>query len=285
MQRGIVYALLVVGAAIMLFPFAWMVITSLKSFAEVNLSPPTLYPHSWQFSNYPDAFTRPPSGFGRYFLNTTIVAGVGTGLQLFAGILAAFAFARLEFPFKGPLFILVLSTMMIPFESKVVPSYVIIRSIPLVGGNDIMGQGGAGLYDSYAGMILPGIASAFAIFLLRQAFMQVPRDYWDAARVDGAGEWAFLWRVLVPISLPTIFTVGLFGFLSRWNELLWPLIITNSESLRPLQVGLIYFSNDEGTLFHLMMAASTFVAAPMILLFFFVQRRFIEGIAAFGVKS
>lgn len=284
MRRGLVYLLLIVGAALMLFPFYWMVSTSLKTFAEVNISPPTLYPHAWQFANYPDAFSRPPSGFGRYFFNSALVATIGTSLQVIVSILAAFAFARMDFPLKGPLFITVLGTMMVPFEAKVVPNFVMIRHLPFLGGNDWRGIGGSGLYDTYAGMIFPGIASAFGIFLLRQAFMTVPRDFWDAARVDGAEEWSFLWRILVPITLPAIFTVALFGFLSRWNDLLWPLIITQTESIRPVQVGLLLFAGDEGTLFHLMMAASTLVAAPMIILFFSVQRRFIEGIAAFGVK-
>jgi len=283
-RRAPMYLLLILGAAVMLFPFYWMVITSLKTFAEANLSPPTLYPHAWQFANYAEAFNRPPSGFGRYFLNSTIISVVGTALQVLVSILAAFAFARLRFPFKNALFLLVLGTMMVPFEAKVVPNFVLIRHLPFLGGNDWTGFGGSGLYDSYAGMILPGIASAFGIFLLRQAFMQIPSDFWDAARVDGAGEWAFIWRILVPITLPTIFTVALFGFLARWNDLLWPLIVTQTESIRPVQVGLIMFSGDEGSRFHLMMAASTMVAAPIIILFFFVQKRFIEGIAAFGVK-
>lgn len=283
-RRAPIYLLLAVGAAIMLFPFYWMVITSLKTYAEANLSPPTLYPHAWQFSNYAQAFNRPPSGFGRYFLNSTYIAGVGTLLQVLVSILAAFAFARLQFPFRNVLFVLVLGTMMVPFEAKVVPNFVLIRHLPFLGGNDWMGFGGSGLYDTYSGIILPGIASAFGIFLLRQAFMQIPRDLWDAARVDGAGEWSFIWRILVPITVPTIFTVALFGFLSRWNDLLWPLVVTQTEAIRPVQVGLIMFSGDEGSLFHLMMAASTMVAAPIIVLFFFVQKRFIEGIAAFGVK-
>jgi multiple sugar transport system permease protein len=283
-RRLPIYLLLIVGAAIMLFPFYWMVITSLKTLQEANLSPPTLYPHAWQFSNYPAAFNRPPSGFGRYFLNSTLIAGVGTLLQVLVSILAAFAFARLDFRGRNALFVLVLGTMMVPFEAKVVPNFVLIRHLPFLGGNDWTGFGGSGLYDTYSGMILPGIASAFGIFLLRQAFMQIPRDFWDAARVDGAGEWAFIWRILVPITMPAIFTVALFGFLSRWNDLLWPLVVTQTEAIRPVQVGLIMFSGDEGSFFHLMMAASTMVAAPIIVLFFFVQKRFIEGIAAFGVK-
>jgi multiple sugar transport system permease protein len=273
------------GAAVMLFPFLWMVLSSLKTFQEVNLSPPTILPADPQWSNYTDAWTRPPSGFGRYFLNSLVVAVVGTALQVVSGILAAYAFARMQFRGRNLLFGLVLATMMIPFEAKVVPNYVLIRRIPFAGGNDWLGQGGAGLFDSYAGMILPGVASAFAVFLLRQAFLAIPRDYWDAAQIDGASHWTFLWRVLVPMSKPVILTVVLFGFLSRWNELLWPLIATQTESIRPVQVGLIAFSGDEGSLYHLLMAATTFVALPGIALFLFVQKRFVEGLASFGVKS
>lgn len=283
--RGVLYVALGIGALVMLFPFAWMVLSSLKTFQEVNLSPPSLLPADPQWRNYADAWTRPPSGFARYFLNSLVVASVGTALQLLSGIPAAYAFARLQFRGRDLLFGVVLATMMIPFEAKVVPNYVLIRRIPLMGGNDLLGFGGSGLYDTYAGMILPGVASAFAVFLLRQAFMAIPRDYWDAAQVDGAGHWTFLWRVLVPMTRPVLLTVVLFGFLARWNELLWPLLATQTESIRPVQVGLIAFSGDEGSLYHLLMAATTFVALPGIVLFMFVQRRFVEGLASFGVKS
>jgi multiple sugar transport system permease protein len=269
----------------MLFPFVWMVSSSLKTFQEVSLSPPTMLPADPQWSNYVEAWTAPPSGFGRYFLNSMIVASVGTALQLFTGITAAYAFARMQFRFNNVLFVLVLATMMIPFEAKIVPNYVLIRHIPLLGGNDLSGDGGSGLYDTYAGMILPGVASAFAVFLLRQAFLAVPRDYWDAVRIDGASHWTFLWRVLVPMTMPAVLTVVLFGFIARWNELLWPLIATQTESIRPVQVGLMSFSGDEGSLYHLLMAATTFVALPGIAVFLFAQRRFIEGLASFGVKG
>lgn len=269
----------------MLFPFFWMVSSSLKTFQEVNLSPPTLFPADPQWSNYADAWTAPPSGFARYFLNSLLVAVVGTSLQLFTGLTAAYAFARMKFRFNNLLFVIVLATMMIPFEAKIVPNYVLIRQIPLTGGNDLLGAGGSGLYDTYAGMILPGVASAFAIFLLRQAFMAIPRDYWDAVRMDGASHWTFLWRVLIPMTMPAVLTVVLFGFLARWNELLWPLIATQSESIRPVQLGLMSFSGDEGSLYHLLMAATTLVAIPGIIFFLFVQRRFIEGLTAFGVKG
>ncbi len=284
-SRVVLYTALIAGAMVMLFPFFWMVSSSLKTFQEVNLSPPTLLPTDPQWANYAEAWGSPPSGFGRYFFNSLVVAVVGTAIQLFTGIMAAYAFARLKFRFNNLLFMLVLATMMIPFETRIVPNYVLIRQIPLVGGNSIFGEGGSGLYDTYAGMILPGVASAFAVFLLRQAFMAVPRDYWDALRMDGASHWTFLWRVLIPMTMPAVLTVVLFGFIGRWNELLWPLIATQSESIRPVQLGLMLFSGDEGSLYHLLMAATTLVAVPGIIFFLFVQRRFIEGLTAFGVKG
>ncbi|MHA7276427.1 carbohydrate ABC transporter permease [Arthrobacter sp. Hz1] len=283
--RVVLYTALIAGAAVMMFPFAWMITSSLKTFQEVNLSPPTMLPSDPQWSNYAEAWGGPPSGFGRYFLNSLIVAVLGTVLQLVTGITAAYAFARMKFRFNNLLFLVVLATMMIPFEARIVPNYVLIRQIPLVGGNDLFGEGGSGLYDTYAGMILPGVAGAFAIFLLRQAFMAVPRDYWDAIRMDGASHWTFLWRVLVPMTMPAVLTVVLFGFIGRWNELLWPLIATQSESIRPVQLGLMAFSGDEGSLYHLLMAATTLVAIPGIIFFLFVQRRFVEGLTAFGVKG
>jgi multiple sugar transport system permease protein len=283
--RLLLYLLLVLGAALMMFPFVWMLLTSLKTMQGVNLSPPEILPDDPQWSNYSRAWFAPKSSFGKYFVNSLVVAIVGTAVQLFTGITAAYAFAWLRFRFKNVLFILVVATMMVPFEAKVVPNYVLIRRLPLLGGNDINGVGGSGLYDTYAGMILPGVASAFAVFLLRQAFMTVPRDFWDAVRVDGASHWTFLWRILVPLTRPAIVTVVLFGFLGRYNELLWPLIITQSESIRPVQLGLILFSSDEGQLYHLMMAASAFVALPGIVLFVLVQRRFIEGLSSAGVKG
>ena len=284
-SRVFLYAALIAGAVVMLFPFFWMVSSSLKTFQEVNLSPPTMLPVNPQWSNYAEAWGAPPSGFGRYFFNSLVVAVVGTALQVFTGITAAYAFARLKFRFSNALFVLVLATMMIPFETRIVPNYVLIRQIPFAGGNDIFGAGGSGLYDTYAGMILPGVASAFAVFLLRQAFMAVPRDYWDALRMDGASHWTFLWRVLIPMTMPAVLTVVLFGFIGRWNELLWPLIATQSESIRPVQLGLMAFSGDEGSLYHLLMAATTLVAVPGIIFFLFVQRRFVEGLTAFGVKG
>jgi len=280
-----VYAALTIGALVMLFPFYWMVVTSFKDLAEINLSPPTAVPREWHPGNYITAWNKPESTFGRYFLNSAIIAIGGTALQMGCAILAAYAFARMDFPLKGPLFLLLLATLMIPFEVTLIPNFVTIRHLPLLGGNDITGAGGSGLYDTYGGIILPGLANAFSVFLLRQAFLQLPRDFWDAAQIDGAGRWTFLWRVAVPLTLPTVLTATLFALLARWKAVLWPLIITSSEELRPVQVAMLYFRGEEGPNFHYLMAAATLVALPGIALYLLAQRHFTEGLASAGVKG
>jgi len=279
------YLLLTLGGLIMVFPFVWMVLTSFKDAAEVNLAPPTVVPQAWHPENYRSAWLRPESTFGRYFFNSTVLAVVGTTAQIVVCVLAAYAFATMQFRGKGVLFLTLLATTMIPAEVTIIPNFVTIRHVPLMGGNDLLGQGGRGLYDSYAGVILPGIANAFSIFLLRQQFMTSPRDYWEAAQLDGCSRWTYLWRVLLPLSSATLFTVVLFGLLARWNALLWPLLVTSSEALRPVQVGLLYFRGEEGANFHTLMAAATFTALPGIVLYFFGQRQIVEGLGSAGVKG
>ncbi len=280
-----VYLVLIVGALVMLFPFFWMVTTSFKDLTEINRIPPTLLPQTWHPQNYVTAWNKPESTFGRYFLNSAIIAIGGTALQMFCAILAAYAFARMDFPLKGPLFLLFLATLMIPFEVTLIPNFVTIRHLSLLGGNDITGAGGRGLYDSYGGILLPGLANAFSVFLLRQAFLQLPRDFWDAAQIDGASRWLFLWRVAVPLTLPTVLTATLFALLARWKAVLWPLIITSSEELRPVQVAMLYFRSEEGPNFQYLMAAATLVALPGVVLYLFAQRHFTEGLASAGVKG
>ena len=202
-----------------------------------------------------------------------------------AALLAAYAFARLRFPGRNALFLIVLATTMVPSEITLIPNFVTIRRFPLAGGNDIFGGGGSGLYDTYPAMILPFLAGAFNIFLLRQAFMRVPNEYWEAAQLDGAGGLGFLWRILLPLTVPALFTVALFGFLGRWNALLWPLIVTRSESMRPVQVAMIYYQNEFQTNYGLVMAASFMVTLPIIVVFVLAQKHFIAGISSAGLKG
>jgi multiple sugar transport system permease protein len=227
----------------------------------------------------------PPSTLGRYLLNSAVIAVTGTGIQVLIATLAAYAFARLRFPGRNALFLLVLATTMVPDEVRLIPNFMTIRGFPLAGGNDLTGHGGTGFYDTYAGIILPGLAGAFTIFLLRQAFMQVPRDLWEAAQIDGANSIRFLIGVMIPLTLPALLTVTIFGLVSRWNALLWPLLITRSESLRPVQVAMTFYQTEFVTDHGQMMAASVMVTLPIVLLYVLVQRHFIEGIAGTGLKG
>jgi multiple sugar transport system permease protein len=281
----LVYGALLLGAAVALFPFAWMVLGSFKSARESNLFPPTVLPLEWHAENYLAAWTTPPSTLGRYFLNSLVVSVLGTSLQLVIGVLAAYAFARLRFPGRNALFLIVLATTMVPSEITLIPNFVTIRRFPLAGGNDIFGSGGSGLYDTYPAMILPFLAGAFNIFLLRQAFMRVPNEYWEAAQLDGSSGLGFLWRIMLPLTVPALFTVALFGFLGRWNALLWPLIVTRSESMRPVQVAMIYYQNEFQTNYGLVMAASFMVTLPIIVVFVLAQKNFIAGISSAGLKG
>lgn len=280
-----VTSILVAGAAVMVFPFAWMILGSFKDLEESNRFPPTFLPEAWHPGNYRTAWLTPPSTLGRYFINSTVLSVVGTGLQLLLGVLAAYAFARMRFRGRDLFFMLVLATTMIPGEVTLIPNFVTIRHFPLTGGNDLLGRGGSGLYDSYAAMLLPGLVGAFTIFLLRQAFMQVPNDLWEAAQLDGESSLGYMWRVLLPLTIPALVTVGIFGFVSRWNALLWPLIVTRSESLRPVQVAMIYYQNEFATDYGLVMAAAFMVTIPIIVLFILVQGQFIAGVANTGLKG
>ena len=282
---ALIYTVVVGGAVVVAFPFLWMLLTAFKNVQESNAYPPAILPEAWRWENFRDAWSAPPSTLGRYLLNSAIIAVVGTGLQLVLCVLAAFAFARLRFPGRNALFLLVLATTMVPNEVTLIPNFVTIRRLPLLGGNDLTGSGGTGLYDTYAGIILPGLAGAFTIFLLRQAFQQVPNDLWEAAQLDGARSFRFLVGVMLPLTLPAILTVAIFGFVARWNALLWPLIITRSESLRPAQVAMTVYQSEYLIDHGLVMAASVIVTLPIVLLYVVVQKQFIAGIANTGLKG
>ncbi len=276
LESPFVHLLLLVGAIAMLMPFAWMVSTSLKAQNEVFSYPPQWIPSQLLWSNYAQAWAAAP--FGRYFINSGIVALAVTFLDLVTSSLAAFAFGRMQFPFRNALFTLYLASMMIPHQMTIIPAFLLLKNF-----GDISPALGL---DSYFALIAPFAASAFGVFMLRQSFMQIPNELEDAAVLDGCGRLGFLVRMVLPLSRPALATLALFAFQANWNSYLWPLIVTNSDQMRTVQIGLRYFVGQEGSSqWGLLMAAAVFVSLPVVILYLFVQRQFTQGIASTGLKQ
>lgn len=249
-------------------PFLWMLSTSVKPEAEVLSTIPHWMPSHFQFQNYRAAFDSSP--FVQYFFNSVAIAGLETVVDLPVGAMAAFAFARLEFFGKRGLFLVFLATMMVPGEVLLIPNYITIS--------------GFGWINTYQGLIVPWLVSVFTIFLMRQYFMSLPQELFDAADMDGCGPMRTLFRIVLPVTKPIWVTTGLIKFVGAWNSFLWVLIVANSPKLDTLPVGLINFSSDAGTVYNQLMAAATFTVLPLLLLFVAGQRYFVEGIARSGIK-
>jgi ABC-type glycerol-3-phosphate transport system permease component len=267
------FATLCALALLMMAPFLWMLLTSLKTQQEAFQYPPSFLPSAPQWSNYTQLFTLVP--FGRYFLNTVFVTLVVVFGQLLISSLAAYAFARLKFMGRDTLFLFYLATMMVPFQITLIPLYLLVVQL--------------GWVNSYWGLIAPGLSSAYGIFLLRQAFLTQPEELSDAARIDGASEFGIYWRIFLPLNGPALATLGVFAFLGIWTDLLWPLLIVRDERLRTLELGLAYFNSAVPQFVQpnwpLLMAAAVVVMLPIIVVYLFTQRYFVEGIAVSGVKG
>lgn len=267
------YAVLLVVAGMMVVPFMWMVSTSLKAPGTEFSYPPQILPTQFNLTNYQTLFNNLP--FGRYFLNTLFVTVMTVIGQLVICSLAAYGFARLNFMGRDTIFVLYLATMMIPFQITLIPLFLIVSQL--------------GWINTYQGLIVPGISSAFGIFLLRQSFLGVPRDYQDAARIDGASEWGIFWRIFLPLNGPALATLGVFAFMGTWTDLIWPLLIARSEEMRTLELGLAYFNARPNAFLQpnwpLLMAGSVVVMLPVLIIYIFAQRYFVQGIALTGVKG
>lgn len=263
------YTILVLGAAFILLPFLWMISTSLKPDNEVLLMPPKWMPSALQWKNYVDAFKAVP--FFTYLKNSIVVTVAITSCELITTILAAFAFAQLEFKGKNLLFMLLVATMMVPGEILTIPNFVTLARL--------------GWIDSYKAMVAPWATSVFSIFLLRQQFASIPQSYYKAARMDGCSDLRYLFTVMVPMSRPTIVSVALLKIINSWNSYLWPLISTNSREMRTLPVGLAYFSTEAGTDYNTLMAFSLMIITPTILVYLFTQKYIIQGVSKTGLKG
>jgi len=269
--QTLTYAFLIVMALIVLFPFYWMLISSVKSLDEYRMSTPTFWPQVILLTNYVDAFTT--ASLGRLFANTLLVGLVSTILSLFITIVTAFAFARLEFKGKNLLFAGLLATMMIPGELFTITNYSTVTTF--------------GWINTYTVLIVPFLVSVFYIYLLRQNFLQVPNELYLAAKVDGTSDWKFLWKVMVPLSLPTLISITILKMMGAWNSYIWPRLVANDEAHRLITNGLRNaFTETSGDVnYPVQMAAVTIVSIPLFLVFVFLRKYIMSGVSRSGIKG
>jgi len=289
----------------MLFPFVWMLLGSMKTYNDASTG--GFLPRQWVWSNYPDALTMIngsiPCHFdpmhplkileqctmSRWFANTVFIGALVVLGVLVTGVLAGYAFARLSFPGRDALFVLLLATMIIPGELTLIPNFVLMVQLPtpetLIQSLLHLSPDASrhNWIDTYYALIVPWTATAFSVFFFRQSFRSISDELFDAAVLDGANHSRFLWSVVLPLSKPVLITTALLTFLGSWNALMWPMLVTNSPLMRPLQVGLGQFIGDAGMYVQLLFAASTMTIIPMVLLYWVLQRWFAEGIGSTGV--
>jgi len=271
--RILTYAVLIAGTFVAILPFFWMISGSLMNLTEA--SGRAVLPRSPQWGNYADAWN--DADFSDYFVNSVIIATLTVSGQLVFSTLAAYAFARMEFPAKNLLFTLLLSTLMIPEAVVWIPNFIMVTWLGRVGPIPWI--------NNWPALTVPFMASAFSIFLLRQFFAQLPNDLWDSAQIDGAGHLRFLVQIVLPLSKPALLTVMLFTFIGSWNALAWPILVTTELEWRPISYGLSSFLDEAGSFIHLQMAGSVITILPVLVMYLLIQRQFTEGIATTGLKG
>lgn len=263
------YLLLCGVGILMIIPFIWMLSTSLKESSAVFSYPPEWIPNPIVWENYIKAWQAAP--FGRYFFNSIFVAVCITMGQVFTSSLAAYAFARVEFPGRDKIFLAYLATMMIPGQVTMIPVFILLKYI--------------GWIDTYKALIIPGIFTAYGTFMLRQFFLTIPKELEEAAVMDGFSRWQIYSKIIMPLSKPALATLSTFVFLNNWNEFLWPLIVTSSAEMRTLPLGLVTFQGQYTTDWNLLMAASTTVLLPVLFIYIFNQKFMTKGIVMTGLKG
>lgn len=269
LKNTLIYIILTFGALIMVFPFIWMILGAFKTHEEIIANPPKFWPSHFSFVNFKEAFKMAP--FGKYFINSMIVMIANTILTTITTIFGAFAFSRLKFPGKEIVFALLLSLMMIPFEMLIITNYTTIVKIHL--------------YNTLPALILPFISSIFYTYILKNFFDTIPESLYYSARIDGASNWKFLWKIMVPLGKPSLFTIILLNALSSWNSFMWPLYITSDSRSRTLPYGLQVFTTESGSFPEYLMAASTVIVLPMIILFIVARKYIVNGVARGGIKG
>jgi len=267
--RFLLYLALSLCGISMLFPFIWRLSTSLKDPSQVFTSSLEIIPRPTMWRNYLEAWNAIP--FARFYFNSIWVAFWATAGQVATSAMAAYSFGRLHFPGRDKIFFGYLATMMIPGMVTTIPVFILLKKLAWL--------------DTFKALVLPGIFTAFGTFLLRQFFMTLPTDLEDAAKIDGCSLWRIFWQIILPLSKPALATLGIFTFLGSWQNFVWPLIVTSSEQMKTLPIGLSYFQDIYSTNYVLLMAASVIVLVPALIVFIFNQRFITEGIALSGLKG
>lgn len=267
--RALTYILVALGAIMMALPFVWLILSSFKTLQEISIFPPTFFPRNPTLANFTQVFERIP--FARYYMNSIITSVIPTIVTVVTCSMAGFGFAKYRFVGRNVLFWVILSTMMVPFPATIVPLYVMMAKADLI--------------NTYAGLIIVGLSSASGIFLMRQFMMTIPDELLDAARIDGASEFRIFRQIIVPLVKPALATQTLFTFTGHWGAYIWPLICVNSDRLRTLPLAIPYFSGQYFSYQNLINAASLMAIAPVLILFLFTQRYFVEGITITGMKG
>lgn len=283
LNNALTYLLLTLLACVILIPIFFVIVTSFKTDSEISLQNFQWLPHSLNFDAFKNAWELVdwPQAFGNSLLITVIVV-VGS---LFFNSLAGYAFARLEFKGKNVLFLILLMGMMVPAQSIIIPQFVIMRSIPLAGGNNIFGQGGTGFLDSYASLILPFLSGPMGIFLCRQFYSTFPKSLDEAAKIDGCGSFKIYYSIYIPMSVTILATLTILKTVATWNDFFYPLIMTTSDSMKTVQLGLQTFKGSTTTHYNWLMAGTLFTSLPIVIVYLCAQKYFVAGIATSGMKN
>lgn len=265
----LVYSVLIGLAVAMVFPYYWMIISAIKGPRGFTADPYSLIPKTFSLESIQYVWTN--SSISLYLRNSFIYATIVLAVQTFVNSLAAYAFSRIEFPGRDTLFVLVLATMMLPYSVLLIPTYLIVWRL--------------GLANTVAGVVIPGFASAYGIFMLRQFFLNIPMELEDASRIDGAGRFRTYWQIIMPLAQPALITIGLFTFMSEWSSFTWPLVVLSDFKKYPITVGLSLFRDEQYIYYDRTFAASLIATIPLVLLFFAGQRYIIGGISLTGLKG
>ncbi len=282
-NRTLIFAVMLILSLVMLVPFGLMVLTSFKTMGEIQSPRFIFIPEQWSLTNYIEAMKR--GDWLQYFKNSLFVTFVTVAVSLMLNSVAGYSFARLRFKGRDLLFLISLIGLMIPPQVTMVPVFLILKHIPFAGGNDWTGQGGIGWINSYMGLIAPYVAGSFGVFLFRQFYLNFPKDLDDAAKMDGLNAVKTFLYVYVPLSKPIFATLVALKATSSWNEYTWPLIVTNSDAMKTVQLALTLFRDENQVQWNLLMSATTLICLPLIIVFLFAQKYFIEGIVTSGIKG